>query len=309
MVTDCISPQVHAALRAVACRMEVADFVAFLRQVSALLNTSHFCAARRHQYSADGFSLQDGFSLCFSPELKHRLLVEYGRGSTDVAFSVPYDRRTIYANGYVAEGYELPRCRSEWSLDQIVDAVLCIGFDFELLTLIPDHYHRLGEILGSLVDGGRVFGVLPEQEVADLLFQLFTWEDDRMDELAQIMRDGGRVRYPPSLIALLFAAHAAQLHDRFDDNRYNHEVRYTLMEDVVAPLSTFLDTLHFPADFSAAERQPIFDALSGCKEELKEGLRSVALSWIDHSVGGPGDAPLSADALESVRAICVALRS
>ena len=44
-------------------------------------------------------------------------------------------------------------------------------------------------------------------------------------------------------------------------------------------------------------------------EELKEGLRGVALSWIDDSVGGPGDAPLSADALESVRAICVALRS
>lgn len=285
--------EVHSVFRAVAWRMGVVEFVALLRQASDLIDSSRFSAARQHLYSTEGFFLD-----------KPKMLDEYGRGSINVVFIVPHERRAGTFHGTA-----LPRCRSDWSFDQIVDAVLGMGFDVDMLSLIPNYYHRTGEILQALVDGGRVFGVQSDQQVAGILLALFTFEDDRMDDLARYMRDGGRVRYPPSLMAIVTADYAESLFDNFQSNRYNREVAYTLMEDVVEPIRTFLHELHFPEDFSVAEQLPILDALSRCQSEMKEGISGIALRWVHNHVGARGDAQLSADSLDTVRAICEALLS
>ena len=294
--------ELHEVFRAIALRLEVPAFVALLEQASLVMNASHFCSVRKHTFVTRGFALT-----------KPKLLVEYREpeGSLGAVFAVPHGRRPLAGHSWSFR--ELPRCKSEWSLFEIVDAIFCIGFDVELLDellsnlVLPTASTWRVEVLQALVVGGRVFGVLPEQEVAATLHSLFTFEDDAMDDLAGALRDGGRVLYPASMIAILLGDYIKDLYEMYKGNRYNREVEYTLQEDVVEKLADFLYGISFPTDFCPADRQPILDALKSCNHEVKEGMRGVALGWVHGYVGAGGSSEPSFEAIGSVRAICEAL--
>ena len=289
--------EVHACFRAVATRQEAPEFAMLIERVCGMINAR--ARHERRHYDTRNFNVD-------TPTLR---VPKLGASSSIAASFVVYPSNRLYPGH---KEVTLPRCRSEWAVRQVVDAAVCTGFDVDLLrdllhTSNGFGHVSLGVILQALVDGGRVFGVLSEAAVAGMLFELATHEDDEMVSLAQAMREGGRQRYPPSLIAILAEDYTEYLYDQFVDQRYNGEWRMTLIEDVVDPFERFCDGLHFPSDFSTAEQQPILDAISRCSSELKQGLRVIALRWIDEYVGAAGTAPSSAEAVERVRAICTVL--
>ena len=110
------------------------------------------------------------------------------------------------------------------------------------------------------------------------------------------------------MIAPLVSRYADKLHDDFSFSRDNGEPGYTLGGAVVAPLKLFFDELYFPHHFSAADQQPILEALGRCDDELKHGMRGVALGWVQGYLGAVGETQPSVAAIGTVRAICEALQ-
>jgi hypothetical protein len=282
---------VHAAFRAVAVRQDVPAFVKLIRQAALVINDPRYESIRKHKYSHPGFEIK-------AP----KLIAEYYPG-VECLLQAAFMQRN---DDYPFIHFRLPLCMMfSWTLDEVVDAQLSMGFDAESVWKLSEAENGL-PIVKALASSGRVFGVLDEAQLASLLYDIYDWEDDRVAEFAAHMRLLGRELFPPSLIARVATLYA----DRLYDNYSSHGRHYggNVQDDVVDRLCDFFESLHFPSSFTAEERAPILSAIRQFDSEVLPGMRGAALGWVRACLGEEGGVS-PANAINMARDICDALLS